>query len=104
VAQNPIAAVGISDQPENWGESKGAQIKGAVYKLDGADRDTAIALFSARYSFLGDAVSYRNDTSKKSELVIFLKPTVISNPSLDSDELKFFRRFLPTIDPTGKTP
>jgi hypothetical protein len=30
--------------------------------------------------------------------------TVISNPSLDSDELKFFRRFLPTIDPTGKTP
>jgi general secretion pathway protein D len=40
----------------------------------------------------------------KSELVIFLKPTVISNPSLDSDELKFFRRFLPTLDPSGRTP
>ena len=32
------------------------------------------------------------------------EPTVITNPSLDSDELKFFRRFLPTIDPTGRTP
>jgi CRP-like cAMP-binding protein len=57
VAQNPVAAVGISDQPENWGESKGAQIKGAVTKLEGADRDKAIELFSARYSFLGDAVN-----------------------------------------------
>jgi hypothetical protein len=27
--------------------------------------------------------------------VIFLKPTVITNPTLDSDELKFFQRFLP---------
>ena len=30
--------------------------------------------------------------------------TVISTPSLDSDELKFFRRFLPTMDSSGKTP
>jgi len=52
----------------------------------------------------GDIFSFRDEAVSKSELVIFLKPTVISNPSLDSDELKFFRRFLPTIDPTGKTP
>jgi CRP-like cAMP-binding protein len=57
VTQNPVAAGGISDQPENWGESKGAQIKGAVTKLDGDDRKKAIDLFSARYSFLGDAVN-----------------------------------------------
>lgn len=53
---------------------------------------------------VGDAFSYRNEAVSKTELIIFIKPTVISNPSLDSDELKFFRRFLPTIDPTGKTP
>jgi|KBSMisStandDraft_5_1062788.scaffolds.fasta_scaffold02080_2 general secretion pathway protein D len=52
----------------------------------------------------GDIFSFRNEAVSKSELVIFLKPTVISNPSLDSDELKFFRRFLPIMDPTGKNP
>jgi general secretion pathway protein D len=52
----------------------------------------------------GDVFSFRDEAVSKSELVIFLKPTVISNPSLDSDELKFFRRFLPMIDPSGKTP
>lgn len=31
----------------------------------------------------------------QTELVIFLRPTVIANPSLDSDELSAFRRFLP---------
>ena len=31
-------------------------------------------------------------------------PTVISNPSLDSDELKFFQRFLPVVDKTGNNP
>ena len=52
----------------------------------------------------GDVFSYRNEAVSKTELIIFIKPTVISNPSLDSDELKFFRRFLPVIDPSGKTP
>lgn len=31
----------------------------------------------------------------QTELVIFLRPTVITNPSLDSDELSAYRRFLP---------
>lgn len=53
---------------------------------------------------IGDAFSYRNEQVSKTELIIFIKPTVISNPSLDSDELKYFRRFLPVIDPTGKNP
>jgi general secretion pathway protein D len=53
---------------------------------------------------VGEAFSYRNEQVTKTELVIFLKPTVISNPSLDSDELKFFQRFLPVVDKTGKNP
>ncbi len=49
---------------------------------------------------------YRNDQVTKSELVIFLRPTVITNPSLDSDELKFFQRLLPqqTDAPTATVP
>jgi MSHA type pilus biogenesis protein MshL len=53
---------------------------------------------------IGEAFSFRNEKVSKTELVIFLKPTVISNPSLDSDELKFFQRFLPVVDKTGKNP
>jgi MSHA type pilus biogenesis protein MshL len=44
---------------------------------------------------LGDAFSYRDDTSSKTELVIFLRPTVIEQPSLDSAELRAFQQYLP---------
>ena len=53
---------------------------------------------------------YRDELASKTELVIFLRPTVITNASLDSDELKFFRRYLPQPDPaqtsqaTGNAP
>ncbi|MEO8156964.1 MAG: secretin N-terminal domain-containing protein [Betaproteobacteria bacterium] len=53
---------------------------------------------------VGDVFSYRDESVTKTELIIFIKPTVINNPSLDGDDLKFLRRFLPTIDPSGKTP
>jgi general secretion pathway protein D len=53
---------------------------------------------------VGEAFQYRDEAVSKTELVIFLKPTVITNPSLDSDELKMFQRFLPALDKSGKTP
>lgn len=43
----------------------------------------------------GDLFRQRTESATKTELIIFLRPTVIPNPSLDSDELKFFQRFLP---------
>ncbi len=46
----------------------------------------------------GDLLRFRNQGARKSELVIFLRPTVVANPSLDSDELKFFKRFLPPAE------
>ncbi|MFN0040709.1 MAG: type II and III secretion system protein [Burkholderiales bacterium] len=52
----------------------------------------------------GDAFSYRDESVSKTELIVFLKPTIVTNPSIDSDELKFLQRFLPVIDPTGKNP
>jgi MSHA type pilus biogenesis protein MshL len=51
-----------------------------------------------------DVFSFRDEAVSKSELIIFLKPTIITNPTLDSDELKFFQRFLPVMDKTGKNP
>jgi MSHA type pilus biogenesis protein MshL len=46
----------------------------------------------------GTTTSVRTNKTKKTELVIFLKPTVITNASLESDDLKFFQRFLPVLD------
>lgn len=47
---------------------------------------------------LGELFRFRDERVSKSELVIFLRPTVVPNPSLDSDELKFFQRFLPQAE------
>jgi len=49
----------------------------------------------------GDLFAYRNELARKSELVIFLRPVVVSNPSLDSDELKGLRRLLPRTEQMG---
>ena len=52
----------------------------------------------------GDLFAFRNEKIQKSELVIFLRPIVVKNPSLDSEELKHLRKFLPRIDQTGENP
>lgn len=67
--------------------------------LPGAGSPANTGMFSELFGI-------RNDAITKSELVIFLRSTVITNPSLDSDELKFFQRFLPqqTQTPTETTP
>jgi general secretion pathway protein D len=38
----------------------------------------------------------RDDVAKKTELVIFLRPTVITNASLESDELANYKQYLPS--------
>ncbi len=53
---------------------------------------------------LGELFRFRDERVSKSELVIFLRPTVVPNPSLDSDELKFFQRFLPQAESAAPAP
>lgn len=48
----------------------------------------------SRLKLIGDAVSYRNDTGRKTELVVFLRPIVIKDASVDSD-FAAYRRLLP---------
>ena len=43
---------------------------------------------------IGELFKRRNNDFTKSELVIFVRPTVIKNPSLDRD-FRDFRQFLP---------
>ena len=44
---------------------------------------------------VGKVFTGRDDANRKTELVIFLRPTVISNASLESDELQSYKKYLP---------
>ncbi len=51
----------------------------------------------SRVPGVGELFKYRNERSNKSELVIFLRPVVIRDPSIEGDFQKF-REFLPGQD------
>jgi general secretion pathway protein D len=71
---------------------------------DDVSRSTAQIPGLGNIPRLGEAFQFRNDNVVKSELVIFIRPTVVKNPSLDSEELKHLRKFLPDVDQTGQNP
>lgn len=48
----------------------------------------------SRVPVIGDAVSFRNDAGKKSELVVFIRALVIREASLDGD-LSDYKKYLP---------
>lgn len=50
----------------------------------------------SRIPGLGKIFSGKNDANRKTELVIFLRPTVIANASLESDELANYKQYLPS--------
>lgn len=51
----------------------------------------------SRIPVVGDAVSFRNDTGRKSEFVVFLRATVIRDASVETD-MADYKRFLPSTD------
>jgi general secretion pathway protein D len=53
---------------------------------------------------VGEAFQFRDDNVQKTELVIFIRPIVVANPSMNSDELKHLRKLLPEVDKTGQNP
>jgi general secretion pathway protein D len=71
---------------------------------DNVKRDRNQVPFVGSLPNVGDAFAYRDEQVQKSELVIFLRPTMVTNPSLDSDELKHLRKLLPELDKTGRNP
>jgi MSHA biogenesis protein MshL len=44
---------------------------------------------------VGNVFRGKNDATQKTELVIFLRPTVVTNASLESDELQSYKQYLP---------
>jgi len=57
---------------------------------------------------IGKLFTGQNESNSKTELVVFLRPTVITTASLESDELANYKQFLPssqlqnTLDESGE--
>ena len=75
---------------------------GQVAVMGGLMQDTVSNLKDgvpglSQLPLVGDAFSFRNETSTKTELVIFMRPVVIKEASLNGD-YKNFREFMPEQD------
>ena len=102
--ENPVPEIQVREMESMLQVGSGQTVVLGGLMQDDVRRDRDQVPFAGSVPAVGDAFAYRDEQARKSELIIFLKPTVVANPSLDSDELKFFQRFLPSIDPTGKNP
>lgn len=65
--------------------------------LDSFEGRTNGLPIASRVPFFGDLVSQRNDVSRKSELVVFIRPVVVRDASMEGD-LAAYRRYLPDRD------
>lgn len=71
-------------------------ILGGLIQDEVEDHQVGIPGFS-RLPLLGNFFKYRSDSSKKTELVVFLKPTLVNDPNIQTD-LNPVREMLPAQD------
>ncbi len=102
--ENPVPEIQVREMESMLQVGSGQTVVLGGLMQDDVRRDRDQVPLAGSLPAVGDAFAYRDEEVTKSELIIFLKPTVVANPSLDSDELKFFQRLLPSIDPTGNDP
>ncbi len=81
---------------------------GQIAVMGGLMQDTINNLKDAvpginQIPLLGNALSYRNETTNKSELVIFMRPIVVKDASMEG-EYKNYRYLLPNDAPLNNSP
>jgi len=70
-------------------------IIGGLIEDNNANNKTGLPWISDA-PILGDLFSKRDDSTTKSELVIFIRPIIIKNPDVDNGDLQSVSRFLKT--------
>jgi general secretion pathway protein D len=101
---NPVPEIQTREMESMLRVGSGQTVVLGGLMQDNVRRDRDQVPFVGDLPNVGDVFAYRDEEVTKNELIVFLKVTVITNPTLDSDELRFFQRLLPTIDPTGRNP
>lgn len=54
LARNPAAAAAIYDEAWEWQAIRGVQLEGRVERLEGEERQAALALYRAKYPFIAE--------------------------------------------------
>ena len=100
---NPSLPAGVVNQiPETQSREMESVLKigsGQTAVLGGLMTDNFVGIrdglpIASRIPFFGDLVSQRNDTAKKTELVIFIRPLVVKDASILTD-LAGYQRYVP---------
>jgi len=97
--QNPVPQVQTREMESVLQVGSGQTVILGGLMQDDTQRSRDQVPFAGNVPNVGDVFAFREERVTKTELVIFLRPTVVSNPSLESDELRFFQRFLPQLEP-----
>jgi len=102
---NPVPEIQVREMESVLQVGSGQTVILGGLMQDNVQRDREQLPGADSLNIVGEVFRFRNERATKTELVIFLRPTVIKNPSLESEELKFFQRFLPQPEqaPAGKT-
>jgi MSHA type pilus biogenesis protein MshL len=96
---NPVPEVQTREMESVLQVANGQTVVLGGLMQDEVQRDRDQAPFIGNIPDVGDAFALRTEQTGKSELVIFIRTTIVTNPTLQSDELKFFQRFLPQPEP-----
>ena len=95
-AQNQIPVIQVREMESMLQIASGnTAILGGLMQ-DEALKNTDQVPGVSKIPMVGKAFTGKNDANRKTELVIFLRPTVISNASLESDELSTYKQYLPS--------
>jgi MSHA biogenesis protein MshL len=96
--QNPVPQVQTREMESVLQVGNGQTVVLGGLMQDEVQRTRDQLPFAGNVPDVGEAFALRKDTVAKTELVIFLRTTIVPNPTLASDELKFFQRFLPKAE------
>jgi MSHA type pilus biogenesis protein MshL len=92
---NPVPVIQVREMESVLEMTSGqTAILGGLMQDDRAKNRDGLPVLSRPDGF-GALFGQHEQTATQTELVIFLRPTVISNPSLNSEDLSFYRRYLP---------
>jgi general secretion pathway protein D len=92
---NPVPQVQVREMESVLQVGSGQTVVLGGLMQDDVQRNRQQLPGADELSVFGELFRFRDERAAKTELVVFLRPTVVGNPSLESDDLKFFQRFLP---------
>jgi len=93
--QNPVPQVQTREMESVLQVANGQVVVLGGLMQDDVRRTRDQVPFVGNVPDVGEAFALRKESVAKTELIIFLRTTIVNNPTLESDELRFFQRFLP---------